>query len=294
MVCMSALKDLVSRLATIMPALFIVLVFGAVSVALVTAPQLPEGSLPAAVLPGAVFALTNSERIEEGITAFTRNTLLDRAAQMKAEDMAKKGYYAHVSPEGLTPMHWVEKAGYSYLMVGENLVVNRDSAKEAVDAFMGSTGHRANILRSEFMEIGVGVAQGTYKNKPATFIVQIFAKPRAQAPIVQPSRPPLAVAVAKVTPPPASKPVPVPVETKIVTEVKKVIAPVIATLQATTTFATSTPTTTETFEPIFSVSIPAPIEVGYPAIVVAPPLSWHERLLGSTTDLWMRIQGLWN
>ena len=295
MCSMSTLKDLVQQLAAFMPALFIVLVLGAVSVALVTAPQLPPGSFPAAVLPGAVFSLTNSERTDEGVAPLTRNSKLDRAAQMKAEDMAEKGYYAHVSPEGLTPMHWVDRAGYSYLMVGENLVVNRDSAREVVDAFMGSSGHRTNILRSDFTEIGVGVAQGTYKNKDATFIVQIFAKPRAFTPVPAPApKKSTVLAVAKSVPPPAPRASVVPEKKELVKEVAKAVAPIISALQATTTTAVLAPTTTpEAFEPIFSVSIPDPIELSYPDSPVVMPLSWQERLRDSAAALWTKVSGLW-
>ncbi|MBU2330099.1 CAP domain-containing protein, partial [Patescibacteria group bacterium] len=175
-------EDRIRRLISYAPAGFGAVVLVAALLAIATAPQLPVGGLPAAVVSGSVFSLTNQERASEGVQALIRNTKLDRAAQMKAEDMANKSYYAHVSPEGLTPMHFVDRAGYSYLMVGENLVVNRDSAQEVISAFMGSPGHRTNILRSEFTDIGVGVANGTYKGKEAVFVVQIFAAPRAEAP----------------------------------------------------------------------------------------------------------------
>lgn len=132
----------------------------------------------AAVNAAEVIAYTNEERADDGLAHLRRNSLLDRAAQMKAEDMAKKGYYAHVSPEGVTPVHWVEKVGYAYLIIGENLIVQRTDARQVVDAFMKSPGHRANILRKDFTEIGVGVATGVYKGKDSTFTVQIFAAPR--------------------------------------------------------------------------------------------------------------------
>jgi len=147
------------------------------ALALATLRSGPAEAPVAAVNAARVVALTNEERAEEGVNQLARNALLDEAAQMKAEDMAAKGYYAHVSPDGVTPMHWVEEAGYEYLIIGENLVVNRTDAEGVVDAFMGSPGHRANILRKDFTEIGIGVARGTYKGKEAVFAVQIFAAP---------------------------------------------------------------------------------------------------------------------
>lgn len=142
----------------------------------------------AGVSAAKVISLTNEERYDAGISALAQNALLDQAAQMKAEDMARKGYYAHVSPEGVTPVHWVQESGYKYLIIGENLVVQRTDAKQVVDAFMGSPGHRANILRKDFTEIGVGVANGTYKGKDTTFTVQIFAAPYPRTPVGESSK----------------------------------------------------------------------------------------------------------
>lgn len=136
----------------------------------------------AAVLASDVVARTNEERARDGAPALARNRALDAAAQAKAEDMAAAGYYAHVSPDGVTPMDWADAAGYAYRILGENLVVNRKDADAVVDAFMGSDAHRANILRREFAEIGIGVATGTYRGAPATFTVQLFAAPAPDVP----------------------------------------------------------------------------------------------------------------
>lgn len=167
------------------------LVIGVIALAIVSAPAFRSGNILAAVNAAHVVSRTNAERTDEGLRSLSRNAMLDAAAEMKAKDMAAKGYYAHVSPEGLTPMYWVERAGYKYLIIGENLVVNRTDADQVVDAFMGSSGHRANILRDDFTEIGVGVANGVYKGKDATFTVQIFAAPYpgtvASTPVASPS-----------------------------------------------------------------------------------------------------------
>lgn len=284
---MTALKAALGLVSRVLPAIGIVVILLAVSAAVVTAPGLPAGSLPAAVLPGAVVSLTNTARAQEGVALLTRNPKLDQAAQMKAEDMAKKGYYAHVAPDGTTPMHWVEKAGYNYLMIGENLVVNRDSAREVVEAFMGSSGHRANILRSDFTEIGVGVANGTYKNKDATFIVQIFAKPRVEAP-----KPAKVVAVKAA--PVAKVVAPETVQTKLVKEVQKAIAPVAAVHQATSTPETSSSTTPaiEPVVPIFSIAPSVPVEVET-QVQEPAPLAWHKKFASSMGTLWASIESLW-
>ncbi len=233
----------------------------------------------AAVSAAKVAALTNAERTEEGLQTLERNTLLDQAAQMKAQDMAAKGYYAHVSPEGLTPMHWVEKAGYRYLAIGENLVVNRTEAEQVVDAFMGSPGHRANILRKDFTEIGIGVANGVYKGKDAMFTVQIFATPYPQnnkpavakqtvkqtPPVSKPSVAPASVAVVNV---PRTTVKSVVVSTSTVSEgasiqekVTDLIAPIVSSIQSASTTTSTTPATVPLTTPSFVLADAAPIEL---------------------------------
>jgi hypothetical protein len=91
--------------------------------------------------------------------------------------MATQSYYAHVSPDGKTPLDWLKAAGYNYLNAGENLVIDRDTSKEAVTAWMNSPEHRENILRPQFTEIGVGVAKGKYDGLDTIFVVQEFGTP---------------------------------------------------------------------------------------------------------------------
>lgn len=241
----------------------IVLVSVAVSAFLSIPPR--AGDQAAAVSTAEVVALTNTEREEKGIVTLKRNALLDAAAQMKAEDMAAKGYYAHVSPEGVTPMYFVESVGYRYLAIGENLVVNRTEASQVIDAFMGSPGHRANILRKDFTEIGVGVAKGTYKGKDAVFTVQIFGTPKAAAvatPKLAPTQETKTVApVVKAAPTPTK-----PATTGIVRDVQKLVeplAPLVATTTATTTASTTTSiaTSTEYVPTVFSIESVSPIEL---------------------------------
>ena len=240
-------------------------------------------SLPAAVLSSSVVALTNEERADRNLPTLTRNAQLDEAAQMKAQDMAAKGYYAHVSPEGITPMYWVERAGYKYLIIGENLVVNRKDAEQVVDAFMGSPGHRANILRSDFTEIGVGVANGTYKGKDATFAVQIFAAPypRQAAPKTEvakvavkpvstpvktpePAKPAAPVYVPQTPAPEAITPkssVTLPASEELQQDIERLISPIVSSLTNAST-STSTATTTVALDrPAFFLETSAPVEI---------------------------------
>ncbi len=135
----------------------------------------------AAVVKSDVIAYTDEARVSEGGQALLENELLDAAAQAKAEDMAARGYFAHVGPDGEEPWVWIERAGYEYVYAGENLAVRFNDSKDVVDAWMASPTHRANIVKAHYQEIGVGLAEGTYKGGPATFVVQYFGSPQKAA-----------------------------------------------------------------------------------------------------------------
>ncbi len=137
------------------------------------------------VLPAVIIDLTNDARLAEHETVLIRNETLDRAATLKAEDMAKNGYFAHYSPTGVSPWHWFDVAGYDFANAGENLAVHFTDSNEIVSAWLDSPGHRANILNAGFTEIGVGTARGEYKGFPTVFVVQLFGTRAARVPAAQ-------------------------------------------------------------------------------------------------------------
>src|SRR5512141_2060134 len=65
--------------------------------------------------------LVNVERERKGLPALKRNALLDKSAQMKADDMAERHYWAHEGPNGELPWGFFDKVGYEYSFAGENL-----------------------------------------------------------------------------------------------------------------------------------------------------------------------------
>ena len=133
----------------------------------------------ASVLPAILTDLTNTERSQNDAPPLTENVLLTKAAQMKAQDMAEKGYFAHTSPEGKTPWYWFEQAGYHFTSAGENLAVNFFESSDVATAWMNSPTHRANIVKKEYKEIGIGVASGIYKGRNTVFVAQLFGTPLA-------------------------------------------------------------------------------------------------------------------
>lgn len=121
-----------------------------------------------------VIDLVNQEREKAGLVLLAENEDLSRAALAKAQDMVEKDYFAHTSPEGLTPWHWIEKSGYEYEFAGENLAINFLSAEKQNDALMNSATHRKNILGKQFNEIGVAVATKSVNGRKTTITVQQF------------------------------------------------------------------------------------------------------------------------
>ena len=138
----------------------------------------PYSNIFSSILPSVLVDLTNNDRSENNVSALKVNPLLELAAQLKAQDMATKGYFEHTSPEGLTPWFWLQKVGYRWSGAGENLAVNFSDSSDIENAWMNSSGHRANILDNRFSEIGIATAKGIYKGQEAIFVVQFFGPGR--------------------------------------------------------------------------------------------------------------------
>ncbi len=136
-----------------------------------------RSSSVAAVVSAVLVNLANGDRSANGLGELTSNPTLVAVAQAKANDMAAKGYFAHVSPEGIDPWHWFNTIGYEYSFAGENLAVDFSDSGDVERAWMNSPTHRDNILNSKFTEIGIATAQGMYEGRATTFVVQVFATP---------------------------------------------------------------------------------------------------------------------
>lgn len=130
----------------------------------------------ASINPDFLWELTNKDREALGIGALEKNKILEEAAFMKASHMAENSYFAHTSPEGITPWYWFKKAGYEFSHAGENLAVNFSDSRKLHQAWINSPGHKANIMSNNFTHIGIATAKGEYKGREATFVVQLFGR----------------------------------------------------------------------------------------------------------------------
>ncbi len=130
-----------------------------------------------------VIKLTNAQRASQGLPPLAENALLDQAAKIKAQDMFKNQYFEHVSPSGAGPDYLADKVGYDFIGIGENLATgNYKDDASLVQAWMASPGHRANILNSRYLDIGVAVVRGVFEGHQTWMAVQEFGLPLSACP----------------------------------------------------------------------------------------------------------------
>lgn len=152
-------------------------------------------NISAEVYPATIVTLTNQDRSEQGLTPLAINPTLQAAAVLKANDMVANNYFAHTSPAGINPWHWFAQVGYKFLYAGENLAVNFNESGDVETAWLNSPTHRANVLSPHYTEMGVAVAQGSYKGNYTTYVVELFGTPamtKGVATEISPLRPTLA------------------------------------------------------------------------------------------------------
>ena len=126
-----------------------------------------------------VLQLTNEQRINNGLSPLVADSQLNNAAQLKAADMFKHNYWAHISPTGVQPWSFFNMAGYTYSYAGENLARDFDDSNSVVIAWMNSPGHRENILNVKYQDIGLAVVNGTLDGVETTLVVQEFGSRRS-------------------------------------------------------------------------------------------------------------------
>ena len=104
--------------------------------------------------------LVNKARNENGLSSLTLNSSLSNVAQKKAEDMKNNNYFSHTSPTYGSPFDMIKSFGINYKTAGENIAKGQKTAEEVFNAWMNSSGHRANILNKNFTQMGIGYTSG--------------------------------------------------------------------------------------------------------------------------------------
>lgn len=117
-----------------------------------------------AALETALVAAVNEVRVREGLIPLRRDAAIDAVARAHSRDMAVRRYFAHETPEGLTPPDRLARGGVRDItLAGENVgLTNRgDPNAEIVQGWLASPVHRQNLLAPMFNGTGVGIARGS-------------------------------------------------------------------------------------------------------------------------------------
>jgi uncharacterized protein YkwD len=105
-----------------------------------------------------MLALVNMERRKRGLNPLRPDPKLTAVARAHSKDMFKRGYFAHVNPDGATPFNRMKKAGIRYMSAGENLAL-APNVEIAHKGLMKSPGHRQNILSPAYKKVGIGAVE---------------------------------------------------------------------------------------------------------------------------------------
>ncbi len=124
---------------------------------------------------------TNHARIQAGEPTLSINDKLNQAAYLKAQDMLAKQYWAHNAPDGTQPWKWFGDVGYNYNEAGENLAKNFSTTSGVMTAWLNSSEHKANILKSEYQDVGFAVVNGQMDQKPISIVVALYGMPAEKA-----------------------------------------------------------------------------------------------------------------
>lgn len=115
-----------------------------------------KNSVPSSSFEAEVARLVNVERSKRGLRPLTVRADLQNMAEKKARDMINSNYFSHTSPNYGSPFQMMRTFGISYRSAGENIAKGQKSPQEVMNAWMNSSGHRANILNPNYNYIGVG------------------------------------------------------------------------------------------------------------------------------------------
>ncbi len=126
-----------------------------------------------------IIQYTNHARASYGLDPLLPDSRLSSASRHQARNMADRDMLSHEIADADLPTlaDRFTYYGYHASTYGENIAYGRDEAKEVVNDWMSSPGHRANILNPAYREIGVGVAYYTAGGKRRPYYCQVFGAP---------------------------------------------------------------------------------------------------------------------
>ncbi|MGO9061651.1 MAG: CAP domain-containing protein [Candidatus Binataceae bacterium] len=139
-------------------------------------PRSPEQIAGVSVEETRILELVNREREKAGLTDLKLSGRLAVAARGHSYDMALRHYFAHRSADGVSPEQRIRGSGIEYAEVAENIYMEDYPDQErmperAIEGWLGSPGHRKNMLSPKFTETGVGTARAA---DGSTYVTQDF------------------------------------------------------------------------------------------------------------------------
>ncbi|PZD75294.1 hypothetical protein C1752_00401 [Acaryochloris thomasi RCC1774] len=150
-------------------------------------PNLSPQSVEMLQVEAEIWHRINQHRQRHGLSPLRVNEQLTQAARAYSKQMADYNFYSHTGVRGDTPRQRVEAQGVSAQLVGENLFQfpqRGNPVTVAVQGWMGSAGHRRNILMSQMAETGIGI----WKQNGTYYVTQLLVQPRATT-VTTPDRP---------------------------------------------------------------------------------------------------------
>lgn len=135
----------------------------------------PPPSQPAADPATVVVERTNAVRAQYGLAPLTVHPRLVQAAQAHSNDQAAHQRMSHTGSNGSTMANRVDATGYSWSAIAENVAAGQRTADTVTDAWLGSPGHRANMLNGSLVHIGVAVA---YSSTGTPYWTMVLGAPR--------------------------------------------------------------------------------------------------------------------
>ena len=111
------------------------------------------------IIEDRVVSIVNDERRKRGLGPLRHDDRLRRSARAHSDDMAARGYFAHIAPDGKSPGQWMRELGYA-APAGEDIACGQPDPPRVMMTWMNSPPHRANIIHPAVRAIGVGVCHG--------------------------------------------------------------------------------------------------------------------------------------
>ncbi len=106
--------------------------------------------------------MVNEERAKEGLRPVEADPEMEQVARKHSHDMFSRGYFAHHTPEGISPFDRMTRDKVQFLTAGENLALAQ-TLHQAHNGLMNSPGHRANILHPSYGRLGIGILDGGFR-----------------------------------------------------------------------------------------------------------------------------------